>query len=328
MLVLLICLFDPTTGLEGAGSNQENPASPAPPSPKDVSVLWDYTHGVFCPGYCYDLTSQYSTLASILTSNGYALSTTSSGVDNMDLSPYRIVVINLASNWYSAYTASEADSLAAFVARGGSVLIQSENTGCPNGNLAQVVSRLGMSVGLGDPQECYSSFTSNPTYAQIFAGITPGGVCTAAPGAVGASAPSEIIGWMGGYGAMAGRCVDGQGGVILVSDINLWDNTYLSYGPNNDELLLNVFAWLSSPPCKPIGEGEAPSSPKRLVVSPNPVEDFLTVSFPNGISEAVLYDISGAPVVKIREGTNDLRGLRPGVYIMRVGQRTRRLVKI
>ena len=208
------------------------------------------------------------------------------------------------------------------------MLIQSENIGCPNSNLAQVVSRFGMSVGLGDPQSCYSSFTGNPTYASIFSGITPGNVCTAAPGAVGASSPSELIGWMGDYGGMAGRCVNNQGGVILISDINLWDNTYITYGSNNDELLLNVFAWLANPPCKPTETAEAPAPEKKFGVSPNPAEDFLMVSLPSGVDEAALYDISGTAVMRIGDGKNDIRHLRPGVYLLRAGKRVRRVIKL
>ncbi len=328
IIALLICAIDPSTGGEATTVNREPAELATNPSQKATPVLWDYTHGVFCPGYCYSLTSQYSLLASMLTSNGYALDTTKDGVDHVNLSAYKIVVICLGSNWYSAYTAAEADSLAAFVARGGSLLIMSENTACPNGNLAQVVSRFGMTVGLGDPQSCYSSFTANPTYASIFAGITPGNVCTAAPGAVGASSPSETIGWMGSPAGMAGRCVDNQGGVILVSDINLWDNDYMSYGSNNDELLLNVFAWLTNPPCNPTETEEAPAPVKKLTVSPNPAGDFLMVSLPSGITEATLCDITGAPVLQVRDGKNDIAGLKPGVYILRAGDRVRRLIKL
>jgi len=327
MVILLICAIDLSTGGEATATAPENAGPVIPSGSKAGAVLWDYTHGIYCPSYCYSLTDKYSMLASLLSANGYTLDTTRAGVNNVNLDLYKIVVISLSCNWNSAYSAAEADSLAAFVTRGGSVLIMSENTGCPNANLAQVVSRFGMTVGLGDPQACYSSFTANPTYASIFTGITPGNVCTAAPGAVGASSPSELIGWMASYGGMAGRCVQGQGGVILIGDFNHWDNDRL-YNGDNDELALQVFSWLSSPPCKPTETEETPAPVKKLMVLPNPAGDFLMVTLPSGLEGATLYDITGAPVMRIRDGKNDLKDLRPGVYLLKAGDRVRRVIKL
>lgn len=67
---------------------------------------------------------------------------------------------------------------------------------------------------------------------------------------------------------------------------------------------------------------------KGLAVSPNPAGDFLTVTLLSGVSEAMLYDITGAPVMQVREGRNDLRELRAGVYLLRAGDRMRRLINL
>lgn len=212
-------------------------------------------HGIFLN---YSLEGSYSTLRTILEAQGYTFTTTTAGVNNIDLSPYRIIVICLGSNWYSTYTADEAETLVAFVNRGSSLLIISENTACPNGNLTQITNRFNFTVGLGNPQSCYSSFSINPTYSSIFVGISSGNHCTDAPGAVGASAPSETIGWMGSPAGAAGRCESGKGGVLLISDANHWDINNLYDGTQNDLFALQVFAWLSSPPCSPTGTDEAP----------------------------------------------------------------------
>ncbi len=327
MIFLLMCAVDLTTGAEAVATTVA-PAQPvAMPENKAGAVLWDYTHGPYCPGYCYTLEDRYVTFVSLMNANGYTFTTTA-GVNNIDLSPFRIIVINLPSNWNSAYTAAEAESLVAFVNRGGSLLIISENTSCPNGNLTQITNRFNFTVGLGNPQSCYSSFTSNPTYSSIFAGISSGNLCTDAPGAVGASSPSETIGWMGGPAGAAGRCESGKGGVLLISDANHWDINNLYDGTQNDQFALQVFAWLSSPPCNPTETEETPAPVKKLTVSPNPAGDFLMVSLPSGVSEATLYDITGAPVMKIKDGKNDLRDLKPGVYLLKAGDRVRRLIKL
>lgn len=327
MIILLICAIDLSTGKEAVDAAPKNPWPVIPSGSKAGAVLWDYTHDPFCPGYCYTLDDRYATFVSLMNANGYTFDTTRAGVNNVNLSAYRIVVINLTSNWNSAYTAAEAESLVAFVNRGGSLLIISENTACPNGNLTQITSRFNFTVGLGNPQSCYSSFTSNPTYSSIFAGISSGNLCTDAPGAVGASAPSETIGWMGSPAGAAGRCENGKGGVLLISDANHWDVNNLYDGTQNDLFALQVFAWLSNPPCTPTGTEEAPAPAKKLSVAPNPAGDAVMVSLPSGLDEATLYDISGAPVMKIKDGINDLRNLKPGVYLLRAGDKIRRVIK-
>lgn len=324
MLVLLIAM-DLTTGQEvfpfslaPIVSSEQKVAADG----KAGGVLWDQTHGIYLD---YRLNGWFSILRDTLIARGYALDTTVAGVNNIDLSPYRIIVICLGSAWNSPYSSAEADSLVSFVNRGGSLVVMGDNTGCPNPNLTPVLSRFNMSAGLGSPGDCITSTTANPVYTPIFVGVSS--ACGTATGTIGASSPSEVIAWSSGDPLMAGRCESNKGGVLLVGDINFWDNTYI-YNHNNMTLMKNVFAWLSSPPCLPTDAAE-PSGPwPSLRVSPNPVKDFLSLSLPPGAERAVLYNAAGVPVAKLYPGDNDLRGLSEGVYFLRAGDQTKRLVKV
>jgi len=52
MLILLLSAIDLTTGTEAVAAAPEPVELASPSGSKAVAVLWDYTHGVFCPGYC------------------------------------------------------------------------------------------------------------------------------------------------------------------------------------------------------------------------------------------------------------------------------------
>ncbi|MGB9590293.1 MAG: hypothetical protein ACPL68_05340, partial [Candidatus Hydrothermia bacterium] len=289
---------------------------------KAGGVLWDQTHGIYLD---YRLNGWFSILRDTLIGRGYAPETTVAGVNNIDLSPYRVIVLCLGSAWNSAYSSAEADSLVAFVNRGGSLVIMGDNTGCPNPNLNPVLSRFNMAAGVGTPGDCITSTTANPIYAPIFSGVSS--ACGAATGTISASSPSEVIAWSLASPLMAGRCDDNKGGVFLVGDINIWDNSYI-YNYNNMTLMINVFVWASAPPCRPTGSLEPPGPGPSLRVAPNPVKDLLSLSLPSGFENATLYNAVGVPVAKLYAGNNDLRELPEGVYLLRVGEQTRRVVKV
>ena len=325
MILCLLAAIDLTTG------HEVSPFSVAPIATADHDaslegkaggVLWDQTHGIYLD---YRLNGSFSILRDTLIGRGYTPETTVAGVNNIDLSPYKVIVLCLASNWNSAYTAAEADSLVAFVNRGGSLVVMGDNTGCPNPNLTPVLSRFNMAAGLGTPGDCITSTTANPTYTPIFSGVSS--ACGAAAGTISASAPSEVIAWSSGNPLMAGNCESNKGGVFLVGDINIWDNSDI-YSYNNMTLMINVFAWSSAPPCLPTDAAESPEPRPSLRVSPNPVRDFLSISFPPGTESALLYNAAGVPVAKLYAGNNDLRELPEGVYLLIVGDQTRRVVKV
>lgn len=291
-------------------------------SGKAGGVLWDQTHGIYLD---YRLNGSYTILRDTLIGRGYIPETTVAGVNNIDLSPYRIIVLCLGSAWNSAYSSAEADSLVAFVNRGGSLVIMGDNTGCPNANLAPVLSRFNMTAGVGAAGNCFTSTTANPTYTPIFSGVSQ--ACGVATGSISASSPSEVIAWTSGTPLMAGRCEDNKGGVLLIGDINHWGNDYIN-NVDNIQFLINVFGWLASPPCLPTDAAESPGPRPLLRVSPNPVRDFLSLSFPPGTESTLLYNAVGVPVARLYAGNNDLRELPEGVYLLRVGEQTRRVVKV
>jgi hypothetical protein len=323
MILAILLAINLTTGREV--SPFASSGNDAIPNDKTIGVLWDYTHGLYCPGPCYSLEARYTQLVSILNGQGYTFTTTTAGVNNIDLSPFRIIVLCLGSAWNSAYTAAEADSLVSFVNRGGSLLVLSDNTSCPNGNLNPVLSRFNMTAGVGGAGDCFTSTTANPIYTPIFSGVSQ--ACGVATGAISASSPSEVIAWTSGTPLMAGRCESNKGGVLLIGDINHWENDFIGNG-DNIRFMINVFNWLAWPPCLPTDAAESPGLRPSLCVSPNPFRDIVSLGLPAGAEGALLYNPAGLPVARLFAGENDLRELPDGVYFIKYGDQIRRLVKV
>lgn len=217
-------VFDPTTlGLvEELKEKSELPFL----TPRQHTILWDTTHGVHL---LYTPNGRYSNLAAMLVDSGFTIVMDGQGVNNIDLSPYDIIVINIASNWNSAYTGAEINALLSWYDGGhqqvlhtsdanwcdnsymhiaddsvfscnvfeylstpGGILIMSENTACPNANVAPVVQAFNMNCGLSylSPVDLYfSNFAAHP----IYSGVSQ--VYYRAAGELSASAPAQEIGW-------------------------------------------------------------------------------------------------------------------------------------
>ena len=157
----------------------------------DGNVLWDLTHGVFLS---YEPAGSYADLAALLAANGHVVTTTSAGLDNVDLSPYDVIVICLGSAWESPYTASEVATVLDFIGDGGGVLVLADNPACPNANLGPLTEALGTSCGVADAQDAVSNFAAHP----IFSGVNA--LQFTAAGQLAAAAPSQLVAWDVGNG--------------------------------------------------------------------------------------------------------------------------------
>jgi hypothetical protein len=217
-------VYDPTTltFVESAKKIDELP----PSGPRQHTILWDTTHGVHL---LYSPNGRYSNLAAMLVDSGFTIVMNGQGVHNIDLSPYDIIVINIASSWNSAYTGAEVNALLSWYDNGhqqvihtsdanwcdnsymhladdsvfscnvfkhlstpGGIAIMSENTACPNANVAPVVQAFNMNCGISylSPSDLYfSNFAAHPIYNSVSQ------VYYRAAGELSASAPAQEIGW-------------------------------------------------------------------------------------------------------------------------------------
>lgn len=231
--------FDLTTGSQSSDATHTD-LSTALEATTGGNVLWDVTHGIYLG---YDPTNFYSSLVTLLNSAGFSIYTTSAGLDNLNLAPYDIIVVNLGSSWTSGYTPSEVAAIDNFVNAGGGLLVMGDNPDVPNVNINPVAQTFGCTSGVSilSPNDLYiNNFTAHP----IFAGVTE--IYNRAAGELTASAPSSLVAWEPGDHGVVSVAEVGAGKVVILGDMNLWDNTYIS-NSQNQLFAENVFTWLSKP---------------------------------------------------------------------------------
>jgi hypothetical protein len=198
------------------------------------NVLWDLTHGVYL---AYEPAGYYADLVTQLNSEGFIVDTTTAGVDNVPLFNYDVLVVNVASAWNSTYTASEVTAIENFVNNGGGLVVMCDNVITPNSNINPVAQAFGTTCGISDLGSPLTDFADHP----ILSGISEldpvfGGEITASP-------PTALYAWdPGGKGAISATAAGSK--VVMMGDVNFWDNASLS---NSDNALFasNIFNWLS-----------------------------------------------------------------------------------
>lgn len=219
------------------GLRAEDPGfTPLPDGDPVYNVLWDLTHGVYL---FYEPAGDYSDMVALLAANGYVTATTNAGIDNIDLSIYDVVVICMGSSWDSPYTAVEVQALEDFMTQGGAVLVMSENSDCPNGNINPITQPFGVTCGVGYPMPhdlYYSDFTPH----QVFNGVTT--LRHRASGELTAIGPGVPIAWTDADEEMVAIVEPCQ--MIVTADSNFCDNDYLTE-VDNQQFLLNIFECLA-----------------------------------------------------------------------------------
>jgi len=248
MAFLLIGLFsifsisayaetDVTTGLAPSETAQE-PLEPIKVQAPGGNILWDTYHGIY---FEYSPSNRYSTLTSILTSSGYTMDENASGILNLNLNNYDIIVICLGSAWNSAYSSAEVAAIQNFVSGGGGLVILGDNALVANSNINPVSQAFGTTCGVSDIANSTITNTSSHTIFQSVSSI----VFTAG-GELSAVSPSSVEAWSDANKPVVTVAMSGLGRVVTVGDVNFCDNTYISLG-SNQQFAENIFAWVSTP---------------------------------------------------------------------------------
>ncbi|MHC4952017.1 MAG: DUF4350 domain-containing protein, partial [Planctomycetota bacterium] len=203
------------------------------------NILWDLTHGVY---HDYHPNEAFSALVSLLESKEFSIDTTTAGVDNVNLSNYDVLVVNLTTAWNSAYSPSEVSAIETFVSNGGGLLVMGDNTNCPNQNINPVAQAFGAECGISglSPLDLYfSNFESHP----IFNGCSE--LYYRAAGQIAAEDPGRLVAWTdGGLGTVA-VSEFGLGSVVVTGDAGSWTNRQMGHS-DNQLFAENVFDWLVS----------------------------------------------------------------------------------
>ena len=289
--------------------------------PRQHSVLWDTTHGVF-PGYTPFV--RFSDLVALLADSGYTTVCCGTGIHTIDLSLYDVIVIGVAQSWYSPYTQEEVDSLVNFYNQGhqrviltgdmnfcdddyfsnadniafsynifdwlvatGGILIMGDNANCNNVNINPIAQAFNMTAGITNisPDDLYfTNFAPHP----IFANVSQ--VFFRAAGEILASLPAEIIAWTDSYSEPVVGVLDESSGIENEQD----------YESNH--------SWI------------------RIV--PNPFTYCASVTGKSKTVRISIYDLSGRLVEESKDNTIG-RNLKKGIYFVKIDDyKTVKIVKL
>ena len=221
---------DMMTGLEAVGMNPGD----IPDGSREYTILWDLTHGVYLG---YQPSDYYLDLVNMLAANDFTTETTEAGINNVDLSAYDVLVINVASSANYAYAQSEVDAVVAFVENGGGLFVMGDNEGVWNDFINPISEAFGTTCGVDTAGDDIYDFIAH----EIFTGVQ--WVHCSASGMLLVSPPSEEAAWDPDGRpliALAGGC----GGVVVTGDVNFCDNSYIANG-DNELFSLNAFTWLA-----------------------------------------------------------------------------------
>jgi hypothetical protein len=199
-------------------------------------VLWDLTHALYF--YGEEPFSSYSSLLDLLASSGYVVEWTVAGVDSLDLSRYDVLVVDVRSSYYSAYTPAEVAAIENFVFWGGGLLIMCDEVASSNANVNPVAGAFGTTCGLSNTDALVTNLASHAIFASV------GQISPQRAGELSAVPPSQLLAWdPGGKGVVTVAGVGGR--VVVVGDSGLWNNTGLGQ-PDNQLFAENTFHWLAS----------------------------------------------------------------------------------
>jgi len=234
--------YDLTTMMLHSELQETDSISLTPPTSTIGTVLWDVTHGSYSGYYPY---GNFAALVSVINDVGLSVDMTSSGLNNVTLSEYDMIVVCVGSSWNTQYTSNEVSAIVQYVQSGGGLLVLGDNPRTMNANINPVAQAFGSTLSVDTNQVInpYDLYITNFASHQIFDGISS--VYFRLAGPVTAIAPSQIVAWEpGGIGVLAIAEV-GLGRVLITGDINLWDHVFIR-NRDNIPFAVNVFEWLST----------------------------------------------------------------------------------
>jgi len=225
------------------------------------NVFWDTSHGIY---FDYSPSGRFSSLKSLLENTGYAVDENNSGILNLDLDNYDVIVICVGSADNSVYSADEVTAIENFVNGGGGLLIMGDNTDMNNQNISPISEAFGTTLGISHISP-FDVYITNITAHAIFTGVSQ--IYMKAAGENSGVPPSSEEAWVNQNDALV-TVAEPCGRVVSLGDINLMDNTYIS---NSDNQLFseNVFDWLASEGCdSPLSTltVEAPTDGGKLII--------------------------------------------------------------
>jgi hypothetical protein len=209
---------------------------PVSEMPGAQDIIWDLTHGVYLN---YEPSGDFAPLVTVLQASGYTVTTTNTGIDTIDLSPYQIMVLCVASTADSAYTPAEVAVIQNFVQAGGGLFLMGDNPASWPQNIDPVAQAFGVTTGQSDSVAPFTDFDPHP----VTTGVSE--LSPIAAGNLAVTPPSTTIGRDGTAQPLLTVAEVLSGKVVIFGDVNTC-STRITLA-DNQLFCENVFGWLTTP---------------------------------------------------------------------------------
>jgi serine/threonine protein kinase len=218
--------------------SSSTPTEPEPtPTEEPDLVMWDLSHGPrqSDTGVSYDLDGMYSQLNNLLEENDITLVPNHDPLEEVDLDRYSMIVIAMPSATGQNYTPAEAEVIAQFIDRGGSLLILAETPDFTN-RINEVIAYLDIDVGQSVISESPLILGDHLIFQNVdqVSFFFNGGSLNVR------NDQARVIAWQDGLDAIV-VIENLPGKVVVIGDSNLFDNRGLY---SNQQFALNLFRWL------------------------------------------------------------------------------------
>jgi hypothetical protein len=209
-------------------------------SSRSRSILWDIHHGI-CPIFCHP-DSNNTILQNLLEDMGHPIFVSDSGILNLNLNDFGVIISSVFTTWDSPYTNEEVSVFRDFVYEGGGLLIIGDEIGWNPENINPVAEEFGTTTGLDLIQPKFLLITDLEKHP-IFSGVDT--LYFVHAGRLGTAPPSIPV-----AREAAGRVVVtvveyGEGRVVITGDANGFNELDSLFSIHGNELFTkNIIRWL------------------------------------------------------------------------------------
>jgi len=208
-------------------------------------ILWDTSHGIYVG---YSPTGRYSGWKNLMETFEREVLEDSTGVLNLDLSGFDVLIINVVSSWDSPYTINEITEISSFVSDGGTLVFLSDNSTTHVENINPICNFFGSATGISEitPLDLViQDFINHPIFQDV------NQIFYRAAGEISSIPPSEVVAWTDADEPILAIARYGSGKVLFTGDVNFMDNTYIN-NLDNQLFTENIFDWALQPRVAPV----------------------------------------------------------------------------
>jgi hypothetical protein len=215
-----------------------NPANGA-----NIPILWDTSHGVQW-NYSPEQGGLYYAVRQLLGKHGFVIKTNLNNelTENLSTNQFEVLVLTVAVD--EAYKKAEAENIKQFVQRGGKLLVLCDTAySVGESGINNITNRFGITCGIDNiSSDVLKKFFKHPLFSNVFR------VRLDSAGSLKVNSPAQTIAYSSSRQEVIAIAEVGTGKVIVIGDLDVFKDDYISKNAINKPFALAAFRWFASNP--------------------------------------------------------------------------------